>query len=131
MSGILTCRFVEGSRPAYHHDWYTDCPSVVHLRLRESGVQTSPTPTPRDAWEPQTQTGTKETGCLDVILYLKHDVLYCINIMASILWGKNIGHDICLLHPLNFELAKYVVCSTEISIAVMYENKKSIFIFFL
>ena len=47
------CRSVEGTRSSYYHDWYSDSPTVVHLRLSEGVLPPSPSPTPRGTWESQ------------------------------------------------------------------------------
>lgn len=38
-------RSVEGSRPTYHHDRYSDGSAVVHLRFSESVLPSSASPT--------------------------------------------------------------------------------------
>lgn len=49
----LLFRCVEGSGCPYHHDWYSDRPAVVHLRLCQGLLPPAPSPSPRDAWVPE------------------------------------------------------------------------------
>ena len=50
---LVNCRSVEGSRCKDHHDWYTDCTSVVHLWWSQSMASTTTSSPTRNARVPQ------------------------------------------------------------------------------
>ena len=72
------CRFMEGSRTAYHHDRYPHSSAVVHLRLRQGLFPSPPSPTPRGTREPQEETPSETTSSLSSLII--HSLYWtCVN----------------------------------------------------
>lgn len=49
----MLIRCVEGPGCPYYHDWHSDRPAVVHLRLCQGILPSAPAPSPRDARVPE------------------------------------------------------------------------------
>lgn len=100
---FLLCRCLERSVCSYHHDWYLDCATVVHLRFCEGLFQTSSSTSTwnariseEEAWFNSVDTSWTDFAGCPVMSFMK--LLYIWLCGKQTLYGVIIG---CTLIPHN------------------------------